>query len=64
MTLTGLRAGVQSSDGTWSAHAFVTNLFDVAGVVNKIGPGAQDPRVIHVVSVAPRTMGVSFRTKF
>lgn len=67
MTVTGLRAGVQSSDGNWGIYAFVTNLFDVTGVVNNsrgASIGGDDPRGLSVNAIAPRTIGLNFRKNF
>jgi iron complex outermembrane recepter protein len=61
-TLTGLRFGVENADNRWGAYLFVNNLLNVTGLISKSG-GASTGGVndVQVVSVVPRTIGVSFR---
>jgi len=59
VTTLNLRAGVEG-DG-WGVYAFVTNLTDATGVLNKnSGVGYQDL----LFSMTPRTVGVNARRKF
>ena len=59
-SITNLRLGVSSADGTWHAEAFVTNLWNSNAVlfVNTTGydtwPGVSNP----VIAVPPRTCGL------
>lgn len=59
VTTLNLRAGVEG-DG-WGVYAFVTNLTDATGILNKnSGVGYQDL----LFSMTPRTAGVNARRKF
>ena len=64
-TLTGLRFGLENADNRWGVYLFVNNLLNVTGFVTKSGSastgGVND---VQVVSVLPRTIGVSFTAKF
>jgi outer membrane receptor protein involved in Fe transport len=64
-TLTGLRFGLENADNRWGVYFFVNNLLNVTGFVSKSGSastgGVND---VQVVSVMPRTIGVSFQAKF
>jgi iron complex outermembrane recepter protein len=64
-TLTGLRLGLENADNRWGVYLFVNNLLNVTGFVSKSGSastgGVND---VQVVSVLPRTIGISFQAKF
>ncbi|MBU3078617.1 TonB-dependent receptor [Sphingomonas quercus] len=67
MTMTGLRAGFQSTDGGWGIYAYVTNLFDETGIISKAnGPttGGDNINLVFVQASQPRTFGLNFRKKF
>lgn len=64
-TTVGVRLGVEEVEGRWSVGLFANNLFDKVGIVTK-GNGALfgGANAVRAVSIAPRTIGLDFRTKF
>ena len=59
------RLGIDDVDGKWSVALFANNIFDKVGLVTK-GNGALfgGGNAVRTVSIAPRTIGIDFRTNF
>jgi iron complex outermembrane receptor protein len=71
----GFRAGLEMQDGRWGVYAFVNNAFNTLGLTSKasgatsstlapITVGGVTYPSVYATSITPRTIGVSFRSKF